>query len=480
MDLGMILRGWPFVEEGKTQTVTVIVNGNVAGSIDFEPGHHGYLQDVHAAMLVAGWNRFVFRYAYHRPFDPPDRRRLAVAWDSIELMHPSFGHQAPLVTTVGEQPALVLPPGSQVDYFLQLGTGTRLEVERLAWPDGREAKPEEATFEVEVEAEGAPARVAPRLEREQDGPWKSPLDVGDPKATRVTLRLANAIPGDGRALTLVRPRLSSANGAPGIPPPAAEPWSAGWFTARPNVIVYLVDTLRADHLGCYGYERDTSPHLDRFAAEAVLFTRTVAQSPWTRASVASIFTGLRPQRHGANRRQDALSKEAITLAELLHEHGYETAAIVTNHNVSPELGFGQGFERYEMLGRRDGQPIPSSEVTERSVQFLRGRRDGRPLFLYLHTLDPHGPYDPPQPYRARFASGVNDPWIGSVKMLRGLQKYELEPTVDETTRRQLVDLYDGDIAANDASFGALVESLRSLDLYHDSLIVFVSDHGEEF
>jgi arylsulfatase A-like enzyme len=118
-------------------------------------------------------------------------------------------------------------------------------------------------------------------------------------------------------------------------------------------------------------------------------------------------------------------------------------------------------------------------VTRRALDWLKARRDPRPFFLYLHTVDPHLPYDPPEPHRGRFAATVTDPTVGSMPMMRALERSVGAP-VDEEIRGQLVDLYDAEIAANDASFGAFVGGLHELGLYDDALVVFVSDHGEEF
>src|SRR5439155_5723351 len=131
--------------------------------------------------------------------------------------------------------------------------------------------------------------------------------------------------------------------------PAAPAGRESRAVRRPSVIVYLVDTLRADRLGCYGHDGPTSPNLDAFARDAILFDDAVAESSWTRASVASFFTGLPARVHGVNGRADALPEQAVTVASLLREAGYETVGFVTNGNVAPVYGFDRGFERFELL-----------------------------------------------------------------------------------------------------------------------------------
>jgi arylsulfatase A-like enzyme len=216
----------------------------------------------------------------------------------------------------------------------------------------------------------------------------------------------------------------------------------------PDIVVYLVDTLRADHLGIYGYERETSPRLDAFAKDAMIFDRAYSTSSWTKPATASLLTGLAPARHGANSRSDALDARAVTLATLLKSRGYHTVAFVTNPNVLPAWGFDRGFDKFfdiESVARS----ARADRVGELVMQYLEKAPDG-PRFLYIHTRDPHGPYDPPAPYDQRFSGG------------------------DEIAG------YDGEIAFSDFHFGELLDRLRAMGRYDESAIVFLSDHGEEF
>jgi len=322
------------------------------------------------------------------------------------------------------------------------------------------------------------------------------------------VRLSLFAEGDdrgGRGAVLVRPAVRSPE-----PPPAASADPAGRAGGRPpHVIVYLVDTLRADLLGAYGDPRGLSPAVDRFAERATLFENAYAQSSWTRAAVASIFTGLGPRFHGANRRDEALSDDAETLAEIFHRAGYRTAGFVTNGNVGPEVGFAQGFGRYNVLGERDLAELHhlSDRVNERVFSWL-GRRaevDDAPFFLYLHTMDPHAPYAPPPAYRPpfaprpggrlsaaelgdlerlaggidrRFGPNVRSVAPGSLAWLQALHSGLLAVSPERVA--ELEDLYAAEVAFNDASFGAFIAELERLGLYEDALVIFTADHGEEF
>ena len=164
----------------------------------------------------------------------------------------------------------------------------------------------------------------------------------------------------------------------------------------PNLVVVMIDTLRADALAAYGAPSPRMPRVDALAERGAVFTDVLANSSWTRPSVASLFTGLRPEEHGANA-GDRLPEARRTLAEMLRDAGYETAAVVSNFAVvGAQSGFAQGFERFEEL---QGDPWPyarADRVTDAALGFVDGRAargaESKPLFLYLHYLDPHDPY----------------------------------------------------------------------------------------
>ncbi len=233
---------------------------------------------------------------------------------------------------------------------------------------------------------------------------------------------------------------------------------------RANVLIYLVDTLRSDRLGILGYPRPITPNIDRFAESSSLFLNAIGQSSWTKASVGSIFTGLWPPAHGAIGWKHKLSSEIETLAERLQADGYRTAAFVTNPNVVRTFGFTQGFDEYTRKLKR-----PSDEVNQMVFDWFEGRKDDDPFLLYVHTMDPHAPYAPREPFKSKFA-----PTADEIPQWQPRWRWPMEALP------YLSDLYDAEIAFNDASFGQLLGFLEERGLYDDTLIVFVSDHGEEF
>ncbi|MCZ6598100.1 MAG: sulfatase [Planctomycetota bacterium] len=249
-----------------------------------------------------------------------------------------------------------------------------------------------------------------------------------------------------------------------------------------DVVLVVVDTLRADHLGCYGYERDTSPAIDAFAREGVLFERALAQSTWTKPTVASLMTGLFPSRHGVHHEFSTLDDSFVTLAEHLRAAGYRTGAFGQNHLVfGPTTGFDQGFERFQPVGagREDAAETPRAEdVVDDALAWLEelSRDGGGPFLLYVHLFDPHGPYDPPSPYSERFDRGYDGSVDGYVWAHGGPDRLHELTSADWDHLR---DLYDGEIAYTDAQIARLFESLEQRS-GRETLIILVADHGEEF
>jgi arylsulfatase A-like enzyme len=243
---------------------------------------------------------------------------------------------------------------------------------------------------------------------------------------------------------------------------------------RPNIVLYVVDTVRADRLGAYGYEKPTSPRLDAFAAGAVLFENAYAQSSWTRPAVASLFTGLLPPAHRTVGRRSVLPEDATTLAEILAAHGYEGLGLVRNPNVGRAFGFAQGFTRFRSEDRERDETM-----LDRVRLWLDERQsaDG-PFFLFLHAIDPHGPYDPAPEFEEMFEAGGAPAHYRTVRYLLRLNRGEVEP--EPGTAEALSRLYDAEVAQNDRAFGDLLDELEARGLTEGTAVIYVSDHGEEF
>jgi arylsulfatase A-like enzyme len=226
---------------------------------------------------------------------------------------------------------------------------------------------------------------------------------------------------------------------------------------RPNVVLVLVDTLRADRLGSYGYPRGLTPFLDELAARGTRFARAYAPSSWTNPSVASLFTSRAPEQHLVTRQDAVLDAAEQTLAEALEPLGYQGIGVVANFRLSRELGFAQGFDVWQPAtveqfagGDKARVPVVARETLDRLERHWRRwpwQRD-QPLLLYLHLMEPHGPYRPPEPFRARFADVV-PPSVSADAANRKL--VELDVAAVSPDEVALLDaLYDAEVAEEGA------------------------------
>ncbi len=310
---------------------------------------------------------------------------------------------------------------------------------------------------------------------------------------------------DERRAALTRPGIAAvvvallaaawAGGAQLKPPPAPAPLPprAAPPAGAPNVVLIMVDTLRADHLSCYGSTTVKTPHIDALAADGLRWTNAFAQASWTRPSVATILTGLYPSSHGAVHKADRLPDRVDTLAEVLGRAGYHTVGFADNANVSQAFNFQQGFDEYHYLAPdfffAASEPAaqlalysglrlvrerflahyvdvhhyyqPAEVVTAEVRRWLdRGARD-EPFFLFAHYMDPHDPY---------FAHPFNGEGYARVA----------HPNPPPALAERLHHLYEGEVAYLDEHLGVLFDDLKRRGLYDRTLVVLTADHGEEF
>jgi len=250
----------------------------------------------------------------------------------------------------------------------------------------------------------------------------------------------------------------------------------------PHVVLVVVDTLRADHLGSHGYERQTDSGFQDFLDQATLFEQCLAPAPWTSPSTASILTGLFPRRHGTSFRGAALSPEATTLPELLQAAGWHGAGFSHNHNVSQKTGFDQGFDDFfDFHGKAVDYPN-ASEMISAASDWLDGIPSGR-RFLYLQPMNVHGPYRVPWFHSDELLGRRPEPHFRYYKdAMQGILKegnLKLRKKVDEEYVASLTDQYDVAIHYTVDQLGELFDDLRTRGLWEDCLVVVTSDHGEE-
>ncbi|MFC1850005.1 sulfatase [candidate division CSSED10-310 bacterium] len=268
----------------------------------------------------------------------------------------------------------------------------------------------------------------------------------------------------------------------------------------PNIILFTVDTLRADRLGAYGHDRARTAHLDFFSKKATTFSTVITAAPETLPAHATLFTGRYPWRHHCLDNQYPLRYSEHTLSEILRSYGYRTIAI-SNAIMSLYRGFEQGFEMFN--GKSEAQvnkernkkttrkphvkikvtsneqrndPSRATLTTKRAIQACESL-PGTPFFLWVHYWDPHSPYNPPDIYRKWFdcPSGTGREFLFPDEM-QAIHRQKIELTDIEKTK--LSALYDGDVAYFDAEWGRLMRFLAARQLLSDSLLIFIGDHGE--
>jgi len=243
---------------------------------------------------------------------------------------------------------------------------------------------------------------------------------------------------------------------------------------RTNVIFVIVDTMRADHVGCCGYQRKTTANIDGLARGSILFDNAIVPAPWTLPSVGAIWTSQYPSVFGIRDKIAVIDPKFTTLAEMLKAQGYKTKGIVSHILLSARLGMGKGFDSYDESASFGHEGVSSPQVTEKAMSFLNESHD-QPFFLFLHYFDPHynfilhERYNYYPSYKGRIKS--NHPI---------LDLWRLRDTLSEDDIRFLIALYDSEIAFVDEHIGKVLDEVKRRGLYDNSIIVVTSDHGEEF
>jgi arylsulfatase A-like enzyme len=257
-----------------------------------------------------------------------------------------------------------------------------------------------------------------------------------------------------------------------------------------NVILISLDTLRPDHMSCYGHERETTPNLDRKVAGGALFTDVTSVAPWTLPAHATMLTGLYPSHHGLKDHDARLSDKHVTLAEEFRDAGYETLAVVNTHNVgAPQFQMLQGFEKSFYVQEIEVNPGGVGKTKQRTFNsgpsvvstakdYLRD--NDRPFFLFLHFYDAHTDFTPKEEFFDRFVEPYSGRMTGHTGQLAGIRARGEGPTLTEEDLRFLRQMYDAEICQLDDLLGRFFEWLDEEGLAQDTLFVVTSDHGEEF
>lgn len=254
-----------------------------------------------------------------------------------------------------------------------------------------------------------------------------------------------------------------------------------------NVLLILVDTVRADHLSCYGYERNTTPHIDSLAVAGTLAEMCHGQASWTLPTMTTIMSGVTSVVHGAGRSSTGfhgISPEVPWLPLAFHREGYRTAAFFNVMFMNEDFGFHRGFQHFDCQGVASGNSLRKAGPTvDDFLEWLDSDQQNKPFFAAVHFYDPHIPYKAPEPFRSMYTDPGYDGEYGSswgegVTEMMDVNSGEVMPSPLDL--QNLIALYDAELAYTDSEIGRMLAELRSRGLAENTLVVLAGDHGEEF
>jgi arylsulfatase A-like enzyme len=275
---------------------------------------------------------------------------------------------------------------------------------------------------------------------------------------------------------------------PALIPSACTPSSDRPADASPNIVLVSIDSLRADHVGAYGYPKPTTPFLDRLAREGVLFENAISNSAWTLPAHSTLFTGLLESAHAVRTPRSRLGESYVTLAERLSRAGYRTHGFYSGPFLHPAYGLAQGFDSYEdctSYGSADYQPQKMHQASHRDVTNPIVRRkvaqaiaelSDRPFFFFIHMWDVHYDLIPPERYKQMFDSD----YAGSFDGRDFRHETAFKPGIAAADFSHVMALYDGEIRFTDDTLSAIFDTLVDAGHVDNTVVVVVSDHGEEF
>ncbi|MEJ2084357.1 MAG: sulfatase [Acidobacteriota bacterium] len=460
----------------RPQSLKIQLNGKPLETVALAAGEQTVEVPVPAARLSSGLNTFKIRFDRYPTL--VDLGYSQIPWalpakfTAIRLLPVAASSETRIQTPEAQAQGdtVVIPAGGSMAIPLPYRAGARVTFEDVEASAG-------ASLSISVvDVDGVSNTLWQGSGDNIDG-LELEVDSGGDLARRLMIRnetAANGQTGDvsNSMVTIPADSMRLEN----LPPTAVEDG-----VGRPHIFIYLLDTLRADALGVYGAGRPTSPNIDRFARDSIVFDRAWSPSAWTLPSVYSLLTGVYPFRHGfiwagVKRRPDF---EVDRLPELLRAFGYRSTAISQTFLASEVYGTQTGFEQFYVDDWLGSFTASSQRIGWYLWRALLHHGDlSRPFFAYIHTVDPHEPYTPSGPDR-RFAEET--PGTLPPEAYSHPQLWNRSPRdVDAADVAHLRALYDGGVAYADRQFGRFIDLLRHLNLYDSSVIILTSDHGEEF
>ncbi|MCI0613605.1 sulfatase-like hydrolase/transferase [bacterium] len=400
---------------------------------------------------------------------------------------PASSHP-PLVSssvTVGDKTknAINQPLGGSVNFYEKLNKNSRLEFEMFYDPAGSK-KDVFANFSITLRKDGqSDQQIFEKKATQQTSSRESILlskyiTTAEPQTYQIEFNIDRNSILDSETTAWIEPLLYQ--GLPNEPELSKSKIDdIRDANENANVIIVLLDAAGAKLFTTHGYQRETTPNIEKLFQEGVQFDKTYCQAVYTLASTTSMMTGLDPFRHQLYDRQNKLPDQIETLAERFTKNGYTTATFVANGNVSPHFGNTQGFQVVREVHNEPGYTGWASDITNRFTEWLQTLNRDKNFFVYLHYREPHGPFNPPKGFKHQFTDPNYDRFReASDEMRRKLQTGEVTPI--QADYDFITAAYDENLRYGDYEVGRLMQKLKDMKLYDRTIVIVTADHGEAF
>ena len=400
---------------------------------------------------------------------------------------PASNHPPLTASTVkvGDQTrsAINQPLGGSVQFYERLNKDSRLEFEMLYEPTAAK-KDVFANFSITLRKDGQPDQrifeknATQRISSRETINFSKYITNTETTPFQIEFKIIRNLILDSGTTAWIEPRLYQEL------PNEAEVSKSKIDDIRDdndgaNVIVVLLDAAGAKHFTTYGYQRKTTPNIEKLFQEGVQFDKAYCQAVYTLASTTSMMTGLDPFRHQLYDRQNKLPDQIETLAERFGKNGYTTATFVANGNFSPNFGNTQGFQVIREVQNEPGYTGWAADITNRFTEWLQNQNRDKNFFVYLHYREPHGPFNPPQNFKHQFTDPNYDRFKeASDDMRRKLQSGEVTPI--QADYDFITAAYDENLRYGDYEVGRLMQKLKDMKLYDRTIVIVTADHGEAF
>lgn len=490
--------------EDRVQMISARLNDQRLSTVEVPRGWRTVAIELPPEKLRRGLNTFSFSFAYRAASTTSQssrtHHRFAIRLREIALAMapPPRGPLAEVRRRFARMARHTSSPSSPQVFDRMSGRFVVLSAGTLVMPMDLPATADRVEFSVEgpESRDRSRSRLAVSVHGLSDGAsYSQELAIADESADRVDSARLYRIPVDrfaGQPCVLsVELRLTPEDGPFEISVPRLierpSPTDYGFksrrgagASVRPDIVLITLDAARPDHFSCYGYERLTTPNIDRLAESSLVFTNVFALVPNTHRSVPTMVTGLSFLNHGVIEEESVLGQSATTLAEYLRDAGYRTACLTATPNNSRSIGTEQGYDEFHELWTEVPRAISRTPdyLAARAVGWIDAHDDSRPLHLQLHFVPPHAPYDP-QPEFDLFTDRAYDGSLdGHPKTLQAIDKKNIATT--DSDLAHIISLYDGNLRAVDHAVEKVLQALKSRRRWNDTVVLITSDHGEAF